>query len=406
MIDGRVDEFNGVFLAYFPDKVSVHPGDTIVYHSMFSGEPHTATFGSTVDDVVTGFKNMTPEQLAEEEPPPPGLEEAFALIPAMLPDGPGDANQNSVNPCFVAEGEEIPTDVTAQCPVTEQAPFTGTETFYNSGFLPDGDTFVVELADDIAPGTYYAFCTLHFVEMISEVTVVPADEPVPTPEEVAALGQEQLDALAAKIAPAVEEAEATATPGHVHAGVGSEDVTQALAVDFVPGDIEAKVGEPVTWTIAGPHTVSFNAPEDARTLLVQGDDGGFHLVEKALVPAGFEPPPAPTTEPPTSEPPTSEPPPEEEAPPPPLDAGTWNGTGFLNSVAAWRFRRLSPLPSSRSMQTACAKRSRSFGGEASSDSALPRTRRGSRRSPRCRFEAIAAVAPTRARLFPPGEGVA
>ena len=64
---------------------------------------------------------------------------------------------------------------------------------------------------------------------------------------------------------------------------------------------------------------------------MQGDDGGFHLVEKALVPAGFEPPPAPTTEPPTSEPPTSEPPPEEEAPPPPLDAGTWNGTGFLNS---------------------------------------------------------------------------
>ena len=27
MVDGRVDEYNGAFFAYFPDKVSVHPGD-------------------------------------------------------------------------------------------------------------------------------------------------------------------------------------------------------------------------------------------------------------------------------------------------------------------------------------------------------------------------------------------
>jgi plastocyanin len=334
MVDGRTDQYNGSFFGYFPDTVQVHPGDRILYHSMFTGEPHSVTFGSAVDEVVIGFMEMTPEQLSGEAPPPPELDAAFALIPAMLPDGPGDANQNSVNPCFVAEGDEIPTDVAAQCPETDVSPFTGTETFYNSGFLPDGESFVVELAEDIPPGTYHAFCTLHFVEMISTIEVVAADEAVPTPDEVLAAGQEQFEALVALGVPALEAAEASATPAHVHAGVGTEESTQVLVTEFIPENLTAAVGEPVTITMNGPHTVSFNAPEDARTLLAKGDDGGFHLVEAALVPAGFEAPPVDTepvsTGPPESTEPVSTGPPEEQ-PPPPIDAGEWNGTGFFNS---------------------------------------------------------------------------
>ncbi|MBW3590864.1 MAG: LCP family protein, partial [Actinobacteria bacterium] len=56
------DDFNAGFLAYFPDSVTVHPGDTIVYESNFSGEPHSITFGTMVDDVVQGFRALTPEQ--------------------------------------------------------------------------------------------------------------------------------------------------------------------------------------------------------------------------------------------------------------------------------------------------------------------------------------------------------
>ena len=199
--------------------------------------------------------------------------------------------RSSVNPCFVAEGEEIPTDAAPSATVTEPAPFTGTETFYNSGFLPDGETFVVELADDIAPGTYYAFCTLHFVEMISEITVVPADEPVPTPEEVPRRVRRSSSSWRRWAYRRVEEAEAAATPGHVHAGLGSEESTKVLVAEFVPPTSKDRVGEPVTLTIAGPHTVSFNAPEEARTVLVKGDDGGFHIVG-GVGAGGYEPPPA------------------------------------------------------------------------------------------------------------------
>ncbi len=44
-VDGQAEGFNAAFLAYFPDNVTVHPGDTVVYESVFSGEPHSITFG-------------------------------------------------------------------------------------------------------------------------------------------------------------------------------------------------------------------------------------------------------------------------------------------------------------------------------------------------------------------------
>ncbi|MGH2684410.1 MAG: hypothetical protein ACRDJP_02970, partial [Actinomycetota bacterium] len=59
-IDGKADDFNASFFAYFPDKVSVHPGDTVVYRSNFTGEPHSIAFGTLVDDVITEFRKLTP----------------------------------------------------------------------------------------------------------------------------------------------------------------------------------------------------------------------------------------------------------------------------------------------------------------------------------------------------------
>ena len=328
-IDGDADEFNAAFLAYFPDAVTVHPGDTIVYESNFSGEPHSITFGTLVDDIVEGFQALTPEQLEGE--PPPELAEAFERIPPMLPEGPGDANQASVNPCFIASGE-LPDDPSQQCDETEPEPFTGTELFYNSGFLPDGETFELELADDIAPGTYVGFCTLHFTEMTSEVTVVPADEEIPSADEVAQEADSQLQEMVSPLQSAFEQAQESVSDGRVQTGAAPEDEeVPGLVTEFVPGDIEVAAGDQVTWSFVGPHTVSFNAPEEARVLLAKGEDGGFHLTEQAVAPQGFEPPGGP---PGGGE--EGEGPPEgEEGPPPPIDAGTWDGTGFFSSGIAF-----------------------------------------------------------------------
>lgn len=322
-IDGRSDQVNMSAFGYFPSSVKVHPGDTLVYESRFSGEPHSITFGKTIDEAIKLVQSVPPEVQQSDGPPPEEyadefarVDEIFGSLPAMLPEGPGDANQISVNPCFVTTGD-LPTDATQPCEEQEPAPFTGTETFYNSGFLPDGETFEMTLADDIEPGTYVGFCILHFTEMTSEIEVVPADEDIPDAEAVAEEGQEELDEWASALAGAVEEAEGSAVDGQVQAGLGDEEYPKALATQFVPGDAEIAAGESVTWNVVGPHTISFNAPESARTLMTKDDAGQFHLSEEAVSPAGYEPPPPPEGEP--------------EGPPPTVDGGSWDGTGFFSS---------------------------------------------------------------------------
>jgi plastocyanin len=322
-VDGTNETYNAAYFAYFPDKVTVHPGDTVHYKSSFRGEPHSIAFGTDITALVELFRSQPPDVQSGQTPPPPDVETKFnelsEKIPTMLPDGPGDALQNSVNPCFVVSGE-IPADSTKSCPVTKPpAKFTGTETFWNSGFLSDAATFDLALAADIKPGTYVGICTLHSVEMISEIDVVPAATTIPSPADVLAAGKQQLDDLTAKLAPTVADAQKADTPGKVQSGIGSDEVSNVLATEFAPKETTVASGETVTWTINGPHTVSFNVPESARTIITQDPQGGYHLVEEALTPAGFTPP---DTGPPSTDP---------DATPPPVEVGAWDGTGFLNS---------------------------------------------------------------------------
>ena len=76
----------------------------------------------------------------------------------------------------------------------------------------------------------------------------------------------------------------------------------------------------MTWTVLGPHTISFDAPEDANQARVVAPDGSVHINAKAFVPANS---------------PGQPPPPEGEAPPPGppilIDGGMWDGEGFISS---------------------------------------------------------------------------
>src|SRR5438270_10271590 len=59
-VDGHNPAANESFIAYFPNVVRVHPGDTIVFHQVGNGEPHTVTLGTLVDNVLTQFEQLTP----------------------------------------------------------------------------------------------------------------------------------------------------------------------------------------------------------------------------------------------------------------------------------------------------------------------------------------------------------
>ena len=300
---GGEGDFNFFALTYFPNELTVHAGDTVRFENAFNGEPHTVTLGTLVQDLLDASDALT------EEPEEPLPQEA--ALPLLLPDGPGDAPQAAANPCFLATGEPPATD-----PCTseqqDQVPFDGTQSFYNSGWLAPDLDFSVELADDIAPGTYRYFCLLHRQGMQGSITVVPDGEEIPTAEEVA---QEREDAIAeiqAALQPAFDQAAASG-PDAVFAGTGSPELENAAINEFLPKEVSIEAGDTVSWNVIGPHTISFNAPTEAKLALTAAPDGSFHANEAAFVPSPPGPPPGEIQEATT------------------IDGGSFDGEGFASS---------------------------------------------------------------------------
>ena len=311
---GKTDAFTIGTLSYFPASLKAEAGSTIDFESVFTGEPHTVTFGTLVDEGMKELKAAGEE--AEDEPA------SLQKLPPLLPDGPGDANQMAANPCFIDSGDP-PTD--KACPKREQPEFDGTQSVYNSGFLPEGARFEVKLADDIAAGTYTYFCLLHRGGMVGTVEVVESG--ADTPETVEKAGQAGFDTLVNRLKPIAEEMKkgaladlVPAAPGQVLAGGASAEVEAALVQDFGPKELSIKTGSSVTWVVVGPHTVSFNAPEDlASSAIIKGPDGAFHANEKVFAPAGG---PGAPEGPPSDGPP---------GPPKIVDGGRFDGSGFRSS---------------------------------------------------------------------------
>lgn len=310
IVDGHTTENQSAFLAYFPNELTVRPGDAIAFPLWDSGEPHTVTFGTIVD---AGLSAVAGGADPETEP-------NLAKLPVLLSEEPGDANQVAANPCFVDEGDP-PAEA---CLDAEQPPFDGTQSFYNSGWLGESSDFGVTLAEDIAPGTYSYMCLLHGLDMTGTITVVDEGTQVMSAEEVSQAAQAQIDEEASKILAAIDAASGN-PPDEALAGVFTQDVLNGFGVAFAPADISVPVGGSVTWTVFGPHTVSFNASQEAIGPRVEAPDGTVHVNPLALMPAG-----GPGQQPPTGEP-------DPNAPPALIDAGEWDGTGFLSSGAILSF---------------------------------------------------------------------
>ncbi len=149
-VDGHNGNANEAFIAYFPNTVTVHPGDTVVFDNKGNGEPHTATLGTLVDPAVVRLRQAHACATAVWSGPPKALLALDAKIPQLLPQGPGDAIQSSANPCVGATGRRR-----ARRRVRHRDPqpdFDGTQSFYNSGWLDSKAKFTVKLSKSTAPG--------------------------------------------------------------------------------------------------------------------------------------------------------------------------------------------------------------------------------------------------------------
>ena len=321
--DFNYDQFATSIMGYFPRVTEVHPGDKVVFKQAWTGEAHTVTFGTLVkplSDIMTPYLTGA-KPVPEQEPP--GLEDASNKLPSLF--GEKDANQTAAQPCFLASGA-LPPDGKA-CPRLAQPDFKGTEPFYSSGFIPyegnNGNKFQMTLASSIKPGDYYFYCLLHGPAMGGVLRVKPSSDKVPSQSAVNATARQQLDQPLKQLTKLHRNALAKKwdlPPNTPHidvlAGVTTPDsaLTFGLTDEFYPKTFTAKVGQKVTWLLFG-HTVSFKVPKYGPQLTVDPKTHAVHLNQQAYNPVGVNIPEFG----------------DPNAPTPPFDAGTYDGSKFLSS---------------------------------------------------------------------------
>jgi len=362
LVDYNHDEFAGSFLAYFPRAVSVHPGDTVTFKQAWTGEPHSVTMGTLTDGLMNEILPLvekypdvqSAEELKAKDPAAYETYSRVCLDNGKLPEDPdslcptlpdmasfGDVltfNQNGAQPCFLATGAP-PLNKDTPCPNKNQVqpPFNGRQTYYNSGFIhyegEQGNTYKIKLADDIKPGSYQFYCNLHGPGMSGAITVKAASESIPSQSSVDREARKEIDKMATPLLKAHNEAKkgdiklnGEPYKGNI-AGYGVPDEEfEGFISEFYANPIKAKVGEKVTWRIEG-HTVSFDVPRYFPIATV-AKDGTVTFNPRAVKPIN-----SPKVEYPECEGDGGGGPPGDGPPPKPVavDAGKWDGSGFISS---------------------------------------------------------------------------
>ena len=343
-VDYAHDEFATQFIRYFPDRIQVHPGDTVFFKQDWTGEAHTVTFGTRVNEVLSITKPLYEQwgEVPEEEIPAEILEAYFAAEcslptlygcfdptaeepPATSEEESDEVNQTIAQPCLIEEGP-LPDDG-SPCATQQLGPFDGTEAYYNSGFIgfetEAENVFELDLSGSIQPGEYNFFCSVHGSFHSGTMEVVPADQSIPAPREVNVETRQQLNEMVEPF----RRAYARAKEGNFVYGGESysgnftglvDEGVEGLLNEFIPKTLETKVGEPVTWLMFGPHSISFDVPE-YFPIYEKLEDGTVRANHEVYLPAGGAP----------------EVPETESVEPIVVDGGTYDGSGFWSSGVLW-----------------------------------------------------------------------
>jgi plastocyanin len=332
-LDGRADAFDGAFLGYFPNSVSVHPGDTVTFKlPHFSGEPHTVTLGTLVDAAAAKLHSLGPQSSVAAQENSPEMLNIVDVFPHTI-QGPPDANQSAAQPCFLDAGVP-PLSLKGgalACTKRTQPEFTGAQSFYSSGVLmEDGASYSVPFSKGIKPGTYNVICLVHRSAMTSQIQVVDPGTTVQSQADITAKGQQQLARLVDALTPIAAKAQtaaadtalaATGDPSITHALIADPNAINGVVVDFGPKTLSIPVGGTVTWRNFYFHNIAFGALDSDVGVLQKAADGSIHLSPKAGAPAGFVVPPQAGINIP----------PPDGAQPFTVDLGSWDGTGFRNT---------------------------------------------------------------------------
>lgn len=355
LVDYRHDQFASAFLRYYPEQVTVRQGDAVRFKQSWTGEPHSVTMGRVVDELFANMdlleKYDSPEAALADGVTQEKIDEvlgSLGKVPGMTGDG-YEVYQPGAQPCYIEELGDIPQwidietdeiDESAECPEDglEQPAFTGRHGLYNSGFIPGegegANTFVLPIAEDAQPGTYRYYCNYHWTQMSGTVEIVEAEATIPSQEAVNRQARKEIDQDAEVALEKLEEAKAAKTVessvGNLSLPLAGREADEDFAViinEFLPRKVEAKVGQPVTWTFDGiAHTVSFNVPKYFPVFTVEEDSREVEWNPKSYEPVGWKVPQRPEEGPDGG--------PDDEPEPRKVDVGTWDGGGGFRSSGA------------------------------------------------------------------------
>lgn len=290
-VDYNFDEFVGSFLGYFPRNVTVRPGMTLKFHQTWTGAPHTVTFGSALDTAVKPILDLLQDTPNGERVKATPAEFDASFFEEKLPRffvGKRVIGQAAAQPCFADDLDDLPLDDADPCRKSDQVQpeFDGTHAYYSSGLIrPEGDwanEFEMKIAEDTKDGTYFYYCSLHGLTMSGFVTV-DEDAKVKSQRDINEEGRDEADTIAAPLIAEYEKEKKGTSIYTGHLAGSGDPSTQGIAAEineFTPRTIEADVGEKVTWTFVGNHSISFNVP--AFTPIFSEDDEGNIVAAEGL----------------------------------------------------------------------------------------------------------------------------
>ncbi len=348
LVDYKHDRFASAMFQFFPENVSVHPGDTVVFRQTWTGEPHSVTMGTEVDKLgelikpyIKIYKEKGYEGLPQEAPPP--IAKLEDQLPWMVGDN-GDVNQNGAQPCFLRRSLP-PKKASTACAQQKQPAFNGRYRYYNSGLIPfegqTGDTYTVHIAPTARPGKHFYYCNYHGEFMSGWLDIRPKAKSIPSQTTVSRQAQRQINVAATPLLREfrkaqrgvveppkkdietlkkfglIKEEDGKSYFGGWFAGFGVESVDNAMIDEFIPKRLTAKVGQELTWAVIGMHTISFHVPKYFPIYEV-AKNGRVRLNPKVRPPAGGAPDISKLGE-------------TAQEGPPEIDGGSWDGTGFWST---------------------------------------------------------------------------
>ncbi len=225
---------NAELYAFAPTSLKVHRGDTVMWH-------------------FNSFHNV---HLGEDSPTD------FVIAPEV-------------------DGQPVPQ-------INPQVAFANVETgaVYSGGSVTSGLPIdpsappVFSLVIDLEPGTYLYFCDVH-PGMVGNIVVVPDDEVIPSPTEVEAAAQAEVDSQYGTAGAALEQlsqsAPTMAEDGNLNISAGSGDTGRVSAEAFFTPLAVIQTGESVTWTVpqdsVEAHTVASVNFTGEEFLVTPGENG-------------------------------------------------------------------------------------------------------------------------------------